>query len=184
MSLGGFAGKTFEVNSNKIYTFNDYSNSFGISVEEQDVENDKPSNYIKGLDLEKPSFTVDLRQSSSVDVETEIKEWKELCYSKTSYMLFIGNTPVSENKYILEKGDISDALIIGSGKIVKCKIKLTFREHVRNGAKKEEGTSSQSKKNSSKSSSKKKSKSLNSKSTMSSEDESKVSALENSIFGG
>ena len=185
MSLGGFAEKTFEVNSNKIYTFDDYSNSFGISVEEQKVENDRPSNYIEGLDLEKPSFTIDLRQSSSVDVETELKEWKEICYSKTPHMLFIGNTPVSDNKYILEKGDISDSLIINSGKMIKCKLKLTFREHVRYGAKKEEGTSSETKKSSGSSSSKKKKSSTSSSdNTMSSDDEAKVSALESQIFGG
>lgn len=183
MSLGEFAGKKFEVSTNKIYTFDDYSNSFGISIEEQEVENDKPSNYIKGSDLEKPSFTISLMQSASVDVETELKEWKDICYTKTPYMLFIGNNPVSANKYLLEKGDISDTTIIGSGKMIKCKLKLTFREHVRYGAKKEEGTSS-SKKSSKKTSSKKKSSSSSSTSTMSSEDEAKVAALEAEVFGG
>ncbi|MBN1071143.1 hypothetical protein DVV81_08165 [Clostridium botulinum] len=189
MGLGGFANKTFEVNMNKIYTFDDYTNSFGISVEEQEVENDKPSNYIKGSDLEKPSFTIKLRQSATVDVESELKEWKDICYSKNPYMLFIGNNPVSNNKYLLEKGDVSDTLIINSGKIVKCTLKLTFKEHVRYGAKKEEGTSSGKKKSSSskssskssKSSSKKKSSSITS---MSSEDEARVTSLESEIFGG
>lgn len=100
-------------------------------------------------------------------------------------MLFIGNTPVSDNKYILEKGDISDSLIINSGKMIKCKLKLTFREHVRYGAKKEEGTSSETKKSSgSNSSKKKKSSTSSSDNTMSSDDEAKVSALESQIFGG
>ncbi|NFE73381.1 hypothetical protein FDC27_05150 [Clostridium botulinum] len=190
MSLGEFAGKKFEVSSKKIYTFDDYSNSFGINIEEQDVENDKPSNYIKGFDLEKPSFTISLRQSASVDVENELKEWKDICYAMTPYMLFIGNNPVSANKYLLEKGDISDTTIIGSGKMIKCQLKLTFREHVRYGAKKEEGTSSDTKKSSSSSSSSSsKSKSTSKKkssstSIMSSDDEAKVSALETEVFGG
>ncbi len=190
MSLGEFARKKFEVTSNKIYTFDDYSNSFGISIEEQEVENDKPSNYLKGFDLEKPSFTISLKQSATVDVETELKEWKDICYAMTPYMLFIGNNPVSNNKYLLEKGDISDTTIIGSGKMIKCKLKLTFREHVRYGAKKEEGTSSSAKKSSSssssksKSSSKKKKSSSSSMSTMSSDDEAKVAALEAEVFGG
>ncbi|KQB77083.1 hypothetical protein AK964_18905 [Clostridium butyricum] len=182
MSLGGFAEKTFEVNSNKIYTFDDYSNSFGISIEEQEVENDRPSNYIKGLDLEKPSFTIDLRQSSSVDVETELKEWKEICYSKTPHMLFIGNTPVSDNKYILEKGNISDSLVTNSGKMIKCKLKLTFREHVRYGAKKKKGHHLKLRKV--RVHLKKKSSSSSSDNTMSSDDEAKVLALESQIFGG
>lgn len=188
ISLGGFANKIFEVNMNKIYTFNDYTNSFGISIEEQEVENDKPSNYIKGFDLEKPSFTIELRQSATIDVEKELKEWKDICYSKNPYMLFIGNNPVSNNTYLLEKCDLSDMLIINSGKMVKCKLKLTFREHVRYGAKKEEGTSSEKKKKSSSKSSSKRSKASKKKSStstaMSSEDEARVTSLESEIFGG
>ena len=47
--------------------------------------------------------------------------------------------------------------MLSSGKKIKCKLKLTFREHVRYGAKKEEGTSSSEKKKSSSSGSKTKS---------------------------
>ncbi len=59
-------------------------------------------------------------------------------------------------------------------------MKLSFKEYVRAGVKKEEGTSSESKKTS-KSKGKKKS---SEKKEMSSEDNAKVDALENKIFGG
>lgn len=187
MSLGGFAGKNFEVSSNKIYTFDEFANEISLSVEDQEVEGDKPSTYIKGMDLEKPSISLDIRQSSSVDVETEIKDWRSICYAATPYMLFIGNDPVSDHKYLLTKVSISDTVFLPNGKKIRCKLKLSFEEYVRQGVKKEEGTTSESKKSSSKKSSSSKSKkksSSSSTSTMSSEDEAKVTALEDEIFGG
>lgn len=191
MSLGGFGGKNFEVSSNKIYTFDEFANEISLSVEDQEVEGNKPSTYIKGMDLEKPSISLDIRQSSSVDVETEIKDWRSICYAATPYMLFIGNDPVSDNKYLLTKVSISDAVFLPNGKKIRCKLKLSFEEYVRQGVKKEEGTTSESKKSASSSSSKKssssKSKKKSSSSTsseMSSDDEAKVTALENEIFGG
>lgn len=180
MALGGFADKIFEVSMQKIYTFDEFSNEIGLNVEEQEVDGDKPSTYIKGMNLENPSIALDLRQSTNLDVETEINDWRKLCNDSTPYMLFIGNNPVSVNKYLLTGVSVSDSTIISSGKIVRCKLKLSFKEYVRAGVKKEEGTSSSSKKSAS-SSSKKKSSSETSE--MSDEDASKTSELEEWIGG-
>ncbi len=176
MALGSFSSKFFEVSQNKIYTFDEYTRDIAINVEDQEVDGDKPSTYIKGTNLEQVSFNVKLVQSSSIDVETEINDWKSICEGKEPYMLFIGNNPVSSNKYLLTGVSLSDNTYIPSGKLVKSTMKLTFKEYVRAGVKKEEGTSSTSKKSAKKSSS-------SSSEPMSEEDDAKVTELENSIFG-
>lgn len=181
MALGGFADKSFIVSKNKIYTFDEYNNEIGLDVEDQSVDGDKPSTYIKGKKLENPTINIQLRQSKSIDVQKEINDWKKLCEDGIPYMLFIGDSPVSNNKYLLINVNISDTAIIFSGKMTKCLLKLTFKEYVRAGVKKEEGTSTSNKKTKS-SSSKKKSSSTASE--MSEEDSQKVDDLENSIFGG
>lgn len=175
MALGSFSSKVFEVNQNKIYTFDEYTRDISINVEDQEVDGDKPSTYIKGISLEGISFNVKLLQSNSIDVETEINDWKNICEVKEPYMLFIGNNPVSSNRYLLTGVSLSDNTYIPSGKLIKSTIKLTFKEYVRAGVKKEEGTSSTSKKSAKKSSS--------SSEPMSEEDEAKVTDLEDSIFG-
>lgn len=183
MALGGFAGKLFEVSSNKIYTFDDYSKSFSLNVESQEVDGDKPSTYIKGKGLQDPSISIKLRQASNVDVETEVEDWGNICEAGTPYMLFLGNNPVASNKFLLKKVNISDTNYFG-GKLTKATLKLDLEEYVRAGVKKESGTSDEDKSKASKSSKSKAKAKGDGKETMSDEDSKKVSDLESQVFGG
>ena len=183
MALGGFAGKLFEVSSNKIYTFDDYSKSFTLNVESQEVDGDKPSSYIKGKGLQNPSITIKLRQSASIDVQTEVEDWGRICEAGEPYMLFLGDNPVATNKFLLKKVDVSDTNYFG-GKLIKATLKLEFEEYVRAGVKKESGTSDEEKSKASKSSKSKAKAKGNGQQTMSEEDSQRVSDLESQIFGG
>ncbi|MCI1478124.1 MAG: phage tail protein [Clostridium beijerinckii] len=180
MSLGSFSSKVFEVSQNKIYTFDEYSREISLNAEDQDVDGDKPSTYIKGINLEQVSFNIKLIQSSSIDVEAEINDWKNICEAGDPYMLFIGDNPVSNNKYLLTGISLSDNSYTAKGKQNKSTLKLTFKEYVRAGVKKEEGTSSETKKSTKKASKKK---SSSSSEPMSDEDNARVTELENSVFG-
>ena len=112
------------------------------------------------------------------------KTFKEYCeYQRTKYMLFLGNNPVASNKFLLKKVDISDTNYFG-GKLIKATLKLDFEEYVREGVKKESGTSDEEKTKASKSSKSKKDAKGNGEQTMSAEDSQKVSDLENQVFGG
>lgn len=183
MSLGGFSGKLFEVSSNKIYTFDDYTKSFSLNVESQEVDGDKPSTYIKGKGLQNPSISIKLRQSSSIDVVTEVEDWGRICESGAPNMLFLGDNPVSTNKFLLKNVGLSDTTYFGS-KLIKATLKLDFEEYVRAGVKKESGTSDEDKEKASKSSKTKSKAKASGEETMSEEDSKKVSALENQVFGG
>ena len=183
MALGGFAGKLFEVSSKKIYTFDEYTKSFSLNVESQDVDGDKPSTYIKGKGLQNPSISIKLRQASDIDVQTEVEWWGALCEAGVPYMLFLGDNPVAANKFLLKNVSLSDTSYFG-GKLVKATLKLDFEEYVRQGVKKESGTSDEDKANASKSSKSKSKSKSNGEETMSAEDSQKVEDLENQIFGG
>ena len=135
MSLGGFGDKTFEVSMNKIYTFKDYSNEVSLETEDQDVDGSKPSTYIKGMGLEAPSITIELRQSKNIDVETEYNNWKSICRNKKPHMLFLGNESVSTNKFLLIKVAISNVQFFSSEKMIKATLNLSFKEYVRAGVK-------------------------------------------------
>lgn len=187
--LGGFANKTFTVSQKKIYTFFGYTNNFSLNIEEQEVDGSKPSTYIKGKALEDPSFNIKLRISEGVNVQKEVDDWRNICNSCSPHMLFIGNKAVSNNKYLLTAVSLSDTEYLKSGVLAQCTLKLDFKEYVRKGVKKEEGTSSSTKKKTStaKKKSSKKSASKNKSSgsyTMSKSQESKVAALEKSVYGG
>lgn len=138
MSLASFAGKAFEVSRNRIYTFDSLSGSFGLITEEQDVEGNKPSTYIKGKNLESVSFSVGLRQSKTVNVENEINSWRKICNAATPYMLFIGGKPVINNKFLLVSVNIDDTLYSVRGKLIKAVLNLEFKEYVRRGVKRDD----------------------------------------------
>lgn len=180
MSLGGFAGKIFEVSQNKIYTFDEDTNDMTVKTEEQEVDGDKPSTYIQGMGLETVSLNIKLKQSSSVDVDTEVDEWKAICSSMSPCYLWLGNKPVTNNRFLLTDINFSDKVYAYWGKLVQVTMKLTFKEYVRDGVKKEEGTSSSTK---SANATKKKS-SASATSELSEEDSARVDALEEEVFGG
>ncbi|MBZ9691633.1 phage tail protein [Clostridium sp. M14] len=141
MSLGGFGDKIFEVSQDKIYTFSNVSNDLGLNIEEQEVDGDKPSIYIKGINNENPSFDLILNQSNTIDCDTEFKEWKDIMYSKIPHMLFLGNDPVSNNKFLLIGVSPYNYVYHPNGKLIKLTLTLTFKEYPRAGVKKENTTS-------------------------------------------
>ena len=177
MSFGTFNGKEFT-------TINDFTHDTLISVEKQDYDGGKPSSYIKD-DLETVTIKISLKTYRVGDIKAEANEWKKICKSKVPDMLVISGEAVSSNRMILKK--VSEGSYIYSGEtIIGMELNLEFEEFVRYGAKKEEGSSSKSSGKSSgkssKSRSKKKSKKDSSSTTLTSDQEAKISALEDSIF--
>lgn len=183
MSLGGFAGKLFEVSQKKIYTFYEDTNDMTVNTEEQEVDGSKPSTYIKGMGLEGVSLNIKLKQSSSINVDTEVDEWKAICATMSPSYLWLGNKSVTNNRFLLTDINFSDKQYTYWGKLIQVTMKLTFKEYVRDGVKKEEGTTSSEKKAAITSSAKSKS-ATGSTSTMSSSDADKITQLENQVFGG
>lgn len=141
MSLGGFGDKLFEVSDKRIHTFNNFSNTMALKVEEQEVDNQKPSIYKAGIENEKPSFDIYLKQSSNLDVQTEFDDWKKILYDGEPHMLFIGDVPISENKFLLQQISPSEFMYDPYGKLIKVKLTLNFIEYPRAGVKKENKTS-------------------------------------------
>lgn len=180
MSFGYFGGFEFE-------TIKDYSRETGIETEAQEDENGgKPSSYIK---KSLNTFTLNIKLSiyKIKDVEANAVEWENLVNSEYPSMLVVAGKPIGNNKWLLKKVSRSNPKFIGKT-LTSLELALSFEEFVRKGVKKEEGagtSSGKSKKEKSKKESSKKSKSKKSSGSyeMNSEQESKVKALEDSIFG-
>lgn len=145
--IGSFGDKTFTVNSDIVYTPETESQSTEISVDEQEVDGSKPSSYIKST-LDSVSLSIKLSWNY-VYVEDEIRSWKAICDSHEPHMLFMGDNPVSENKYLLYSVKATDILRSSNGTALKATLALEFKEYVREGTKESDSnTSSSSNKNS------------------------------------
>lgn len=180
MAIATFAHKTFSVSRDKIYTLQGITSSCSLNIEEQEVEGSKPSTYIKNAALKQLSFNLELRQQTNVDVEYEKNDWMTLCESATPYMLLIGGRPFCSNKMLLTSVSEQEAELDGSGRYIKSKLQLEFKEFERWGAKKEEaGTKAGDKKGK-----KRKNKNKDEAEALGPEDEAKLNSLDSEIFGG
>ena len=177
--LGSFSNKTFVVSSNKIYTFDELTINGELKHEEQEVEGNKPSTYIKGPGLDKFSFTIFLIKQKSVNIEKEIEDWFKIRDSKTPSYFIIGGKSVSKNKLLLTNVDVSETKIGVNGEYLKAKIQLQLSEFVRAGKKQDTSTTTSSAPSTSKSSKKSKKRSnKNAKDATSSSSNSSNAALE------
>ena len=138
--VGSFGGKRFKTCRSYVYTISHgLSMEMGLSIEEQEKENDKPSTYIKGENLKKIKLPIKLFKQKSVDVMKEINSWESVMKSKKAYPLVMNAKKVGKYNYLLTKVSVSDMMIGANGEILKAKVDLELAEYVRKGKKKKEG---------------------------------------------
>lgn len=183
MAIGYFASKTFSVSGDRVYTFDDFTRSGSLNIEEQESEGNKPSTYIKGTSLEDIGFTVTLIAQNGLSVSSEIDAWMDIKDAKVPYYLILNNKPVSKNKFLLTNVSVQDTALKNDGEIIKAKVQLQFKEFVRAGSKKETSTTAASKPQTSKASkSTKKRKNTNAKASK--VKGAKVDIIKKSLYGG
>lgn len=186
--IGSFGSKTFSSSLNKIYTFEDMTENTSLNIEEQDVEGQKPSTYIKGPSLSDCSLTITLLRQKKVDVLSEINSWKNILAAAKPYPLVIGGKALSRYKYLIASISTSDVKIGPNGEYLFAKVQIQFKEYVRAGKNKEaskdkkpSGTSKEKKKTKKrKNPNVKKAKSSGAKSSKG--DNAKIDALEKELF--
>jgi phage protein U len=182
MAIATFGSKVFTASHNKVYTFNDFTRSGGLNIEEQDVNGKKPSTYIKGIGLEDISFNVQLIEQKKLSVKGEIDSWFKIKDDKKPYLLIIGGKAVNKNKYLLVNVTVQDSSFSTAGKCIKATLQLQFKEYVRAGKNTSSSSGSSSSKNKSKSSSKS-SKKRSNKNASNAVAKGKMNKLEKEIFG-
>jgi len=110
-------------------------------MEEQEVEGQKPSTYIKGSQLNEVNFTIPLIAQASINIENEIDRWIKIKEAATPYMLLLANKPVSQNKFLLVSVSVQETVFNVTGDYQRANIQLQFKEFARYGKKEEEDSS-------------------------------------------
>lgn len=140
MIIGAYGSLVFSVSSEKVSTFDNLSLSASYSTETQDVIGNKPSTYKKGPGLDQISYDVTLDQTLGIDVEVEIKKWRDICKSGLAYHMNIGGKNITEFPLMLKSVDIGYKQIGANGKIVKAILNVKLEEFVRAGSAKSSST--------------------------------------------
>lgn len=120
-----YGSKSFEVKSNKIYTPDGITISESLSTEEVEVSGKKPTLKIKGIGLQTISMSVML-DSRFVNVETELRYWKNILLGKKSEILMIGSYQIG--KMFLTSYKTSDIVLGRTGGYSKAVLELSFTE--------------------------------------------------------
>ena len=152
MGLGAFGDKIFEVNLNKILTFDGLSVSESLNIEQQETDGGKPATYIKGLKEMTVSFGITLLHPYC-NVQAEIDWWLWKLRSSTPEYLTLGNKTYGAGKCLLNSVSASDYVIAPNGLYLKAKLSLSFSEWSKKGYNKDDTKSTSKSKSASKSSS-------------------------------
>ena len=120
-----YGSKNFEVKSNKIYTPDGIEISEALSTEEIEVAGKKPTLQIKGIGLQTINMSVKL-DCRFVNVEAELRYWKNILLGKSSAILTIGSYQVG--RMFLTSYKIADFVLAKNGKYIKATLDLSFIE--------------------------------------------------------
>ena len=134
LTIAVFGNKSFEVSSNKILTFSDFTLSGGLTTESQELQGSKPSTYIKGLELEKIGFNIMLDSSFGLDVLDEVNYWRWIRDLAIPRTFVLGDAPLSSNKWLLKTVNVTNTIIDNYGRYKKASVALDFEEYVREGS--------------------------------------------------
>lgn len=140
MPIAVYKNKVFEVNSNKVNTFDDLQLKFGLQTEKQDADNSKPKTYIKGSDLGSISLRIKLDSSLGVSPRREMEDWESIMDAKEPYQFILGGKPIGKYKWLLIGVEPSNLVIDNLGSIASMELALQFDEYVSAGSAKESGS--------------------------------------------
>ena len=119
--------KTFEVNSNVVYTFDKITRSTSFSVEDKENGKKKPKLKNKHPDLEEMSFSIYLNaRLLRYNVREEIESWASLCGK--AYYFIVGNKAYGNHKWKLVSSSATEQKVNVYGDFISAKIDLNFKE--------------------------------------------------------
>lgn len=134
MAIAVFRNKSFQVSRNKINTFNDLTWSGDLNTETQEKLNGKPSTYIKGVNLDSMSFSIQLKRILGMNVRKEIDDWEDIKLNADPGIFMLGTKPLGDNKWLLKSTSVSNTIITNKGELMEAVLQLEFEEYVRPGS--------------------------------------------------
>lgn len=142
MIIGAYGSLIFSVSSEKVNIFDNLSLSASYSTETQEVIDKKPSTYKKGPGLDQISYDITLDQTMGLDVEAEMKKWRDICKSGAAYPMNIGGKNITEYPLMLKNVEVAFKQLGANGMTVKAVLNIKLEEYVREGSAKNSSTSS------------------------------------------
>ncbi len=129
--IGNFGSQiSFEVSSDKIQTFKNYSETIGSRWVDHNIQGRMPRSEFLGADLMTITMTVELNAAHGAKPWSTRDKLKNAVRNGTVDTLVIGGKQPAYNKFkIISAQDTFDQ-ILNDGKIPIITMNLTFKEHL------------------------------------------------------
>lgn len=129
MLVGFMSDIPFIVSSRFIRTFDDYSRGSGGRWAQHDIIGDKPVLEFIGPDIEKISFSMQLRADQGINPANELEKLRKLRDSGKQFPLVIGGNMVTDNMWVMDSIDESVSFWGKAGSMLGVKVSVTLREY-------------------------------------------------------
>lgn len=128
MIVGQWGPKTFQVTPDKLHSPEGFTSSLGLASDEQRDDGGKPATNVKGADLEKVSFKIQVGRDYGTNARNEKDEWHKLLAAGTAYPLILDGIPWSAGDFQLQKVSAAEMTTNGTGAPVRMVLSLEFQE--------------------------------------------------------
>lgn len=124
----GYYGKmVFEVNEDKVCTFNGLELSHKSRLASHDIIGKKSKNEFVGLSTSTLSFNINLLASLGVSPKEEIAKWKKYLNEGIEDVLIIGDEPIAD-KWIVTSISETWNTVFNHGELYSASLKISMEE--------------------------------------------------------
>ena len=128
--IGSFGEVVFEVSSEKVRTFDNFSRSGSGRWVNHDIISLKPMPEFIGPGQEEISFLVRLDTALGVDPRSELQKLRNMRDAGEVSVLIIGGEPITNNLWALESISEKHKTFSGSGYLIKADAELVLKEYL------------------------------------------------------
>lgn len=124
--IASWGSKKFEVTTNRIYPFNDFSTAFKLKTDaNSDTSGTTPTNT-RGRELEEIKMSTRCLAAAGVSVRKEMGSWRKLVGE--THPMMIGGVSFGAGEFQLESVDVSETQLDTHGNFLAATLSFTFRE--------------------------------------------------------
>lgn len=129
-NIGTLGNVVFEVSSELIRTFDDYTRKSTARLAAHEIIGQKPVLEFLGPAIEEISITIKLSAFCGVSPEKEANELRRICETGEIVNFIINGTPVSTNKWLIESVEEAAKAYDSKGNILTAEVRLVLKEYV------------------------------------------------------
>lgn len=128
MQIAALGNIVFEVSSNTIKTFNNFSRSRKARIAKHDIIGHKPKLEFQGIDLADISFNIYLNEGLGINIERELRNLDDIFINGMAASLVIGSKYYGD--FLITGIDENVKYTYRNGNSQVCEVPITLQEYI------------------------------------------------------